>query len=122
MTNDSLGRMYTPRCSPDGKRVAVRWNLSIQPHDKMRGLWLISLQDFSQVFLYGGLVAPIEWSADGRWIYAWHLLKKQKEILMIPVSGGEPKTLVTLPFENIFEDDISSVCPEINFHGRCFYV
>lgn len=52
-------------------------------------------------------MAPIEWSADGRWIYAWHLLKKQKEILMIPVSGGEPKTLVTLPFENIFEDDIS---------------
>ncbi len=107
VANDSLGRMYTPRCSPDGKRVAVRWNLSTQPHNKMRGLWLISLQDFSQVFLYGGLVEPIEWSADGKWIYAWHLLKKQKEILMIPVSGGESKTLVTLPFENIFEDDIS---------------
>ena len=44
---------------------------------------------------------PIEWSADGKWIYAWNR-EKPLEILKIPASGGRPETLVTLPFEHIY--------------------
>ena len=45
---------------------------------------------------------PIQWSINGKWIYAW----KQGggspiSIWMIPVDGGEPEELVTLPFEKI---------------------
>jgi len=97
--NDSVGWMFDPMYSPDSKRVAVYWN-----RKPTRGLWIISLEDSSQVLLHSGFVYPIEWSSDGNWVYAWNE-EKPSEILMVPVSGGKAKTFVTLPFEDI--SDIS---------------
>jgi serine/threonine protein kinase len=94
--NDSVGWIFDPRYSPDGKKVAVCWNRRPTP-----GLWVISLEDSSQVLLHSGFISPIEWSSDGNWVYAFNIYQKSSEILMIPVTGGEPKTFVTLPFENI---------------------
>ena len=42
---------------------------------------------------------PIEWSTDGKWIYASNVFETPRKIFKIPASGGEPKTVVTLPFE-----------------------
>jgi len=96
VSNDSVGWMFSPCYSPDCKKVAVKWNRKIPPKP---GVWLISLEDSSQTFI-SRYFEPIEWSADGNWVYAW-VYKTPPEILRIPVGGGEAKTFVTLPFEKI---------------------
>jgi len=64
--NDSVGWMYQLCYSPDNKKVAVYWDREPAP-----GLWLISLEDSSQVLLNASSVLrPIKWSADGNYIYA----------------------------------------------------
>jgi serine/threonine protein kinase len=99
VANDSVGWMFFPRYSPDGKSVAVYWNRRKQ-HGAY-GLWLVSLADSSQALLSKGTLIPIEWSADGKWIYAWDYRKKPREVLRISAKGGEPKPFAVLPFENI---------------------
>ncbi len=44
--NESVGYLFNPKYSPDGKKVAVLWNRP--PQD---ALWVISLIDGSQTFL-----------------------------------------------------------------------
>ena len=58
---------------------------------------------------------PIGWSPDGRWIYAWdgkraasrgvtvpyELTISDAIIVRVPLSGGEPETIVSLPFEEV---------------------
>ena len=94
--NNTVGWMFTPRYSPDGKKVVVSWN---RPGQK---LWLISLEDIVQTPLHGlnspDFSVPLQWSADGKWIY---MLEGQrlKKIHKIPVDGSEPKLFMTLPFE-----------------------
>ena len=106
VSNEWLGWMFSPRYAPGGKSVVVHWNR--WENDKsFRGLWRISLEDSSQVFLAKGDFFPIEWSADGKWIYYWNPGKKPVEIMMIPAHGGKPKTYSILPFENVWEGNIS---------------
>ena len=84
--------MFTPRFSPDGKKVALHWN-----RRPARGLWVISLEDSLQALLCEGVVVPIGWSPDGDWIYAWH--EEDRRTVVVPVSGGEAKTAGELSFE-----------------------
>jgi serine/threonine protein kinase len=92
VANDSVGWMFSPSTSPDGKNVALIWNR------EEVGIWVVSLEDSSQTFLHKGWVFPIRWSADGKWIYTWG-----EQVIMIPAAGGEPVTLMTLPFEDVLE-------------------
>jgi len=98
VANDSVGWMFLPSTAPDGKEVAVLWNRFDKKGNSMRGIWLISLQDSSQVYLRRGYLYPIEWSLSGEWIYAFDNTEKPAKILRIPARGGELQTLVTLPF------------------------
>lgn len=101
--NEEVGWMFWPCYAPDGNRIAVSWNRRPE-----LGLWLISLDDSSQVRLcpwLGLFDYPIRWSADGDWIYAKDWLRP--EILRIPVTGGEPKKFLTLPFEDIDDGGIA---------------
>jgi Tol biopolymer transport system component len=101
VANDSVGWMFDPCVSPDGKRVAVEWNREVDGED---GIWVVSLEDSSQTFLYDDMPDPIRWSVDGKWIYAWHgqaTEGKGAQIIKIPAAGGEPETLLDLPFEYI---------------------
>jgi Tol biopolymer transport system component len=96
--NDSVGYMFDPRYSPDGKRVAVYWNRKIP---RKIGIWIISLVDSSQIFIRSQVLDPIEWSSDGNWVYAWDWYAQSPEILMINASNGKAEKFVTLPFANV---------------------
>jgi Tol biopolymer transport system component/predicted Ser/Thr protein kinase len=77
--NESVGWMFAPKVSPDGKKVAVLWNRRSQ-----RGLWVISLIDNSQTFLGGDYRrSPVGWSPDGSSVYAHN----SNNMLSIPVLG-----------------------------------
>jgi Tol biopolymer transport system component/tRNA A-37 threonylcarbamoyl transferase component Bud32 len=78
--NDSVGWMFRPRFSPDGSKVAVLWN-----RWGMLGIWLISLDDSTQVLLAED-GSPVGWSEDGRSVYArddYGVFRR------FPVAGGE---------------------------------
>ncbi len=117
-----IGSQY----SPDTKSVAVYWNRA-KAGKSMQGIWLVSLEDSSQIFLYRGFVRPIKWSADGKWIYAWDFNKKPAEILKIPIAGGQPQTVVTLSFDDhtgidMSPDEKQIVCPVAEYQSDVWMV
>jgi Tol biopolymer transport system component len=99
--DDSVGWMFSPCVSPDGRRVAVRWNR--RPRG---GVWVISLDGSSESIVYEEAPSerrsyprPIGWSPDGNWIYIY--LEDSRKILMVAVTGGEPRTVASLPFGDV---------------------
>jgi serine/threonine protein kinase len=102
--NDSVGWMFYPCYSHDGKKLAVFWNRFDEKNQREHGVWLISLQDSSQSRLQEGFFNPIEWSGDNEWIYAIDPYQKPYTIIRISVRGGEAIEHVTLPFEDINAD------------------
>ncbi|MCI0496242.1 hypothetical protein L0Z72_14640, partial [candidate division KSB1 bacterium] len=111
VANDSVGWMFSPCFSPDGKNLAVSWNRrepgKTRGPTSASGIWLISFEDSSQFFLLKGNFYPIMWSDNGEWLYTWRPDKKPIEIIKVPVNGGKPKTIITLAFENIEMNGIS---------------
>jgi len=113
------GWIFFPRYSPDAKSVAVYWNRFDQAGKQVPSIWLISLKDLSQILLYRGTASPIKWSADGKWIYAWDVLKKPLKIFKLPIDGGQPRDIVGLSFEgfdpytkiDMSPDEKQLVCP-----------
>ena len=67
------------------------------PRDEA-GIYVLSLVDSTQRRLNTQpYVSPIGWSADGRTVYA--LSQDRRDVLAVPVDGGSPTLLHTLPFE-----------------------
>jgi Tol biopolymer transport system component len=111
--DSSVGWIFSPVYSPDGQKIAVRWN-----RRPSRGIWVIDPQDRYETLVYKTSTLstiPFAWSADGSAIYAvegktsayrgltlplGETLTEAK-ILLIPVNGGEVKTVASLPFEEI---------------------
>ncbi|MFH1313320.1 MAG: protein kinase [Candidatus Eisenbacteria bacterium] len=100
VADESVGWMFWPRYSPDGRKVAVFWNRQ-EGDDPQRGLWVISLDDSSLTFVHPGGSAPTEWSSDGTWIYVWDREEEGPTIMRVPASGGEIEPFITLPLENM---------------------
>ena len=91
--DDSVGWIFYPRYSPDGKKVAVQWNRLLSP-----GLWIFPIEDSSQAFLLKEKTWPVGWSADGRWIYAAEEIPGALKILKISIKGDQTKIILTIPF------------------------
>jgi Tol biopolymer transport system component len=91
--DDSVGWVFNPRYSPDGKKVAVYWN-----RRPPRGLWVIPLEESSRAFFLKENVWPVGWSADGRWIYAVEKIQGMLKILKISIKGDQTKIILTKPF------------------------
>jgi Tol biopolymer transport system component len=91
--NESVGRLAYPKYSPDGRKVAVFWN-----RPSTGGVWIISLIDKSETFLYGSYWYPAGWSPDGGSIYAYASIAGDK-MLSIPVgrTGRGTHTDFTMP-------------------------
>jgi eukaryotic-like serine/threonine-protein kinase len=102
--NESAGRLFTPKYSPDGKKVAVFWNRRSQ-----RGLWIMSLIDNSETLLYecqGSGCRPAGWSTDGRSIYVY-LGNNMLSISVSPAGSSAPHTVFTIP-EDIGHASVSA--------------
>ena len=92
VTNDSVGWMFSPTYSPDGTRVAVVWN---RPRSGA-GVWVISLEDSSQVMLRVGWTYQYGWSEDGESIY----VRESDEFRLVPLAGGAGTVAAHVPFED----------------------
>ena len=107
VSNDSVGWMFSPRLSPDKSFIALFWNR----YPENIGLWFISQKDSSQKLLLRGNIIPLNWSKDGKWIYAIDYNETPTEILMVSAITGVTKLLYTLPPGKIYwggDIDISS--------------
>ena len=93
VTDDSVGWMFDPFPSPDGRYVAVYWNRSPRS-----GVYAISLRDGTQMHLTRPDHRPLGWSADGSSVFAWH--PSDGRIRRVPVRGGPEVPLGQNPFKN----------------------
>jgi Tol biopolymer transport system component len=111
--DSSVGWIFSPVYSPDGAKIAVSWN-----RPPTQGIWVIDTKDRHETLVYKASAdtsMPIGWSADGSAIYVvegkpctFRDLSSplgetvtEARILMVPLNGGEVKTVARLPFEEI---------------------
>ena len=90
--DESVGWIFGPRYSPDGRRVAVYWNRS-----GGAGIWTVSPIDRAETKVFDGFAVPAGWSSDGKWIYIVEG-RIPARLLAVPASGGEPRALASLPW------------------------
>jgi serine/threonine protein kinase/Tol biopolymer transport system component len=91
VSDESLGWMWYPQVSPDGRRVAVDWNRRSEP-----GLYVISIADGAATFL-SPRFRPVGWSADGQWVYAAALnyrAQADNGIVRVPAAGGPAEPIL----------------------------
>jgi Tol biopolymer transport system component len=104
----SVGWMFSPAYSPDGRSIAVAWNRKPD-----RGIWVVDAQDGTEKFVHktGPGTMVIGWSKDGSAIYAVEgktaalrgavlpigATIADVRILEVPVNGAPIRTVVTLP-------------------------
>ena len=91
--DESVGWIFSPIYSPDRKKVVVSWNRQPTP-----GLWVVSLEDSSEKFIKRNIGAPLGWSPDGKWIYAYESKSGKIDCLMINVENGTTKPLPIMSF------------------------
>jgi serine/threonine protein kinase len=93
-----------PIFSPDGNKVAVFWNR--QPE---AGLWIISLEPYSETFVLAGVISPFGWSPDGKYIYA---ARQGSEIIRVQFAApNEISSVAALP-GNIVDHASATVSPD----------
>ena len=109
----SVGWIFSPVYSPDGRNIAVAWNR--RPD---RGIWVIDAKERRETPVYTTVAAPVMpvgWSADGSSIYVVEGKNStyrglaaplgetvtDAKILMVPLNGGVVETVAALPFEEI---------------------
>jgi Tol biopolymer transport system component len=94
-----------PVFSPDGKKMAVNWNR------EEKGLWIISLEPYSETFLQSGFIFPFGWSPDGRNVYAIRGFPGREIIRVQASTPSKPTAVLTLP-GYVVDDDGASVSPD----------
>jgi Tol biopolymer transport system component len=96
---------FRPIFSPDGKKMAVYWNR------KEEGLWIISLEPYSETRLEPGGIYPFGWSPDGKYVYAVRM-EADREIIRVQVAPpNRVASVATLPGD-VVDDDGASVSPD----------
>ena len=93
-----------PIFSPDSKKLAVYWNRKAGV-----GLWIISLEPYSETLVLAGDVSPFGWSPDGKYIYAE---RQDSEIIRVQSAApNEISSVAALPGK-IVDYDSASVSPD----------
>ena len=95
VSDDSVGWMFEPRVSPDATKVAVHWNRTAQDAD---GVWVVSLEESSQIFVRHGNAWPVGWSPDGEWVFVVEDRDGSTMLAAVPVAGGDARDVAILPW------------------------
>jgi serine/threonine protein kinase/Tol biopolymer transport system component len=108
--SQSKGYVYErPVFSLDGKKIAAYWNR------KDGGLWIISLEPYSETLLETSDIFPFGWSPDGKYVYAIRLESIDqggRDIVRVQVAApNEIISVATLP-GSVTEEDCASVSPD----------
>jgi Tol biopolymer transport system component/class 3 adenylate cyclase len=93
LPKDSEGWLASrPIFSPDGKNIAIYWNRP--DHD---GVWVISLEKYSERFLGPLHYSPFGWSPNGNFIYA-SIPEGGREVIPIGLGDSkQSKPIITTP-------------------------
>ena len=92
VADESVGWIFGPRYSPDGRHVAVYWNRQREP-----GIWIMTPADGTESRVFDGFSMPAGWSADGKWIYVLEGMSPAR-LHAVPAAGGASRLLATLPW------------------------
>lgn len=100
MKDESAGWIHRPQYSPDGSRIAVRWNRILSLDRQMISVWVVSLRDATESMVLGEAATPVAWSADGNWIY---VIKRSPAPALWRVRGDghESEVVARLPFKDV---------------------
>jgi Tol biopolymer transport system component/DNA-binding winged helix-turn-helix (wHTH) protein len=106
--DSSVGWMFSPAYSPDGRVIAVSWNR--RPD---RGIWIVDAHDRTERFVHkaGAGTMVLGWAADGNAIYAVEgknaVIRgpvvplgetiSDARIIEIPLNGAPVKMVAALP-------------------------
>jgi serine/threonine-protein kinase len=94
--DESAGTTWEPVYSPDGTKVAV-YCIRHDSQGVYQGIWVVSLKDSSEklirrgISMYPFIFAPLSWSPDGKWVYAYEDSPGKTEYMMIEVESGKTK-------------------------------
>jgi Tol biopolymer transport system component/predicted Ser/Thr protein kinase len=94
-----------PIFSPDGNKMAVFWNR--QPE---RGVWIISLEPYSETFVLAGSIEPIGWSPDGKYVYV--VRSGSGEIIRVRSAPPNEISSVAALSDGIVDSESASVSPD----------
>ena len=96
--DESVGWIFYPRYSLDGRKIAVHWNRIDDPRGRRPGIWIVSLEDSVERFIpqTRDFSRIIGWSPDGNWIYS-HASFGGNTVHAVAVDGGQSRTLFTMP-------------------------
>ena len=98
-----------PVFSPDGKKMAFYWN------QKKKGLWMVSLNPYSETLLLPGISNPFGWSPDGKYVYAirYETIWEGREIIRVNVGvPNEVTSVATLPGRVVINFDEAALSPD----------
>ncbi len=106
--NGSVGWMFSPAYSPDGRRIAVSWNRKPD-----RGIWIVDAHDQTETFVRKAAAGTmvLGWSTDGRTIFIVDGKNASTRgpilpigetisdatILEVPVNGDPVEVVAALP-------------------------
>jgi Tol biopolymer transport system component len=117
--DSSVGWMGSVAYSPDGKKIAVSWNRRLGGR-YTPSLWTVDSDGSAETLIYqpsdpdsGPMI--IGWAGDGKSVYAFDGKRAANRgvavslgetvtdvrILKVPLNGGTPQTVLSLPFDEI---------------------
>ena len=131
--DSSVGWMGSLAYSPDGKKIAVSWNRRLGGR-YTPSLWTVDSDGSGETLIYqpsdpdsGPMI--IGWAGDGKSVYAFDGKRAANRgvavslgetvtdvrILRVPLNGGTPQTVLSLPFDEIgsitmFPDERRFLC------------
>ena len=92
---EPIGWMFSPRISPDGRRIAFAWNKG----DGRHGVYVMSLDDSTIVQLYDGFMNPVRWSRDGGQVFLVDagIYADSSRLYAVAADGGRRSLLGVFP-------------------------